>query len=202
MLSYLQERNAWLLCYIPKRPWICSSTERKKIEHIIQIVLWAKIKKKKDRKHIPLLSSWFQRFKQSILLWVILNCTQEAANYILPCYSVISFATDGLGGQTLVWECPENLFLCLPLVHRPHLGDITSAWLGSNPSEVFLLLPRLSLISKTVRTWLKCWVQPVCLFPQQEIYMMDLKYYVYKDWGQFINELLKCPEMKICHLSL
>lgn len=47
MLSYLQERNAWLLHYIPKRPWICSSTERKKIEHIIQIVLWAKIKKKK-----------------------------------------------------------------------------------------------------------------------------------------------------------
>lgn len=74
-------------------------------------------------------------------------------------------------------------------------------WALSNPGEVFLLLPRLSLISKTVKNLAEV-LCLACLFPHQEIYMMNLKYYVYKDWGQSINELLKCPEMKICHLTL
>lgn len=155
---------SWLLRFIPKRPWIYSSTGKKKIEHIFQIALWAKIKNKKI---------------ESIFLYCLPDSRGSGNPYSLSYFelhtgssklhSLLMFWGFNYNwwtrrAETYVWECTENLSLSLPLVLRPHLGDVTSAWLGSNPGEVFLLLPRLSLISKTVRTCLKCWVQPDC-FP-------------------------------------
>lgn len=145
---------AWLLLYIPKRSWIYSSMSvlnRNKENRTCNSDISESELKKKDRKHIPQVSSWFQRLMQSILLQVILNCIEEAANYILPCFAVVSLATEGLKWQKLKFESALRLCLKPELVLRHTL--VTSPVLGWA-----LILVRSSLCFQCFLWLAKQWV--------------------------------------------